>query len=95
VGGTNPALAYPPWTGAPSTGWPAAPPGDRRRRRGSRRPFWIALVLLLALVAAGIATVLMSANGRDSSLGPTTAVSLYSRHWNTEVSMGSMTTRVR
>jgi serine/threonine-protein kinase len=98
VGGTNPALAYPNWTPAPTpaTGWSTAPPGDRPRRRSTRRPLWIALVLLLALILAGLITVIMSERGDDESAGPrTTAVSTYSRHWDTEVSMGSKTTRVR
>jgi serine/threonine-protein kinase len=96
VGGTNPALPYPPWTAAPSTaGWTPAPPGDQPRRRGGRRPVWIALVLLLALILAGLATVVMSERSADRSAGPPAAVPTYSRHWNTEVSMGSMTTRVR
>jgi hypothetical protein len=57
---------------------------------------WIALALLLALILAGAATVLMSGGGgKDESAGPAAAVSTYSRHWNTGVSMGSMTTRVR
>jgi serine/threonine-protein kinase len=95
VGGTNPALAYPPWTSSPSgTGW-TAPPGEVPRRRTARRPLWIALVLLLALILAGIATVLMSEGGADESAGPPAAVSTFSQHWNTGVSMGSMTTRVR
>jgi hypothetical protein len=53
-------------------------------------------VLLLALILAGLVTVLMSERNRDESAGPLpTTVSTYSRYWNTEVSMGSMTTRVR
>jgi serine/threonine-protein kinase len=96
VGGTNPAQPYPPWTAAPSsTGWTPARPGDQPRRRGGRRPVWIALILLLALILAGVATVLMSERSADRSAGPPAAVSPYGRHWNTEVSMGSMTTRVR
>jgi hypothetical protein len=95
VGGTNPALAYPPWTPPPSgSGW-TAPPGEVPRRRSARRPLWIALALLLALILAGVATVLMSEGGKDESAGRTAAVSTYSRHWNTGASMGSMTTRVR
>ena len=93
VGGTNPALAYPPWSQT-GTGW-TAPPGDQPRRRGTRRPVWIALVLLLALILAGLATVLMSERDNDRSAGAPAAASTYSRHWNTEVSMGSTTTRVR
>jgi hypothetical protein len=96
AGGTNPALAYPPWTPpAPGSGW-TAPPGEVPRRRATRRPLWIALALLLALILAAVATVLMSGGGgKDESAGPAAAVSTYSRHWNTGVSMGSMTTRVR
>jgi eukaryotic-like serine/threonine-protein kinase len=97
TGGTNPALAYPQWTPAPSAaGWTARP-GEVPPRRTTRRPLWIALALLLALILAGIATVLMSGGGGDeaSSAGPPVAVSADSRHWNTGVSMGSMTTRVR
>jgi serine/threonine protein kinase len=93
VGGTNPALAYPPWSQT-GTGW-TAPPGDQPRRRGTRRPVWIALVLLLALILAGLVTVLMSERDDDRSAGAPAAATTYSRHWNTEVSMGSMTTRVR
>jgi eukaryotic-like serine/threonine-protein kinase len=95
VGGTNPALAYPRWAPNPSAGW-TAPPGEVPRRRATRRPLWIALALLLALILAGIATVLMSGNGGEAeSAGPPVRVSADSRHWNTEVSMGPMTTRVR
>ncbi len=89
VGGTNPALAYPPWTPAPSSaaGW-TAPSGEVRRRRAARRPLWIALALLLALILAGLATVLMSGSGGDEALSaarPVTA-SADSRDWNTGVS---------
>ena len=96
VGGTNPALAYPQWTPTPPAGW-TAPPGEVPPRRATRRPLWIALALLLALILAGIATVLMSESGGDkafSAVRPVTAAA-DSRDWNTGVSMGSMTTRVR
>jgi hypothetical protein len=94
VGGTNPALAYPPWSQT-GTGW-TAPPGDQPRRRGTRRPVWIALILLLALILAGLATVLLSGrDDNDRSAGAPAAASTHSRYWNTEVSMGSRTTRVR
>jgi eukaryotic-like serine/threonine-protein kinase len=94
VGGTNPALAYPPWRSS-GAGW-TAPPGEVLPRRTGRRPLWIALALLLALIVAGVATVLMSERGDENeSAGRPAAVSAYSRHWNTGVSMGSMTTRVR
>jgi eukaryotic-like serine/threonine-protein kinase len=98
VGGTNPALAYPQWTPTPtSAGWTAAPPGEVRRRRAARRPFWIALALLLALILAGLATVLMSESGGDEAISAArpVAAAADSRDWNTGVSMGSMTTRVR
>ncbi|HST67770.1 MAG TPA: hypothetical protein VLM05_21545, partial [Mycobacteriales bacterium] len=92
VGGTNPAIPYPPWS---QTGTWTAPPPDEPRRRGTRRPVWIALVLLLALILAGLATVLLSERADDDrSAGAPAALTTYSRHWNTEVSMGSMTTRV-
>ena len=82
VGGTNPALPYPPWAGPDGTGagrWTAAPPGDPPRRRGTRRPVWIALVLLLALVLAGVATVLMTGRGDDESAGrPARSLSTHS-----------------
>jgi tRNA A-37 threonylcarbamoyl transferase component Bud32 len=95
LGGSNPALAPPRWTPTPSGGW-TAPPGEVPRRRATRRPLWIALALLLALILAGIATVVMSGGGGDSeSAGPPVGVSADSRLWNTGVSMGSMTTRVR
>ena len=97
VGGTNPALAYPQWTPTPSAaGW-TAPPGEVRRRRAARRPLWIALALLLALILAGLATVLMSESGGDEAFSAArpVAASADSRDWNTGVSMGSMTTRVR
>ena len=95
VGGSNPDLAPPRWTPTPSGGW-TAPPGEVPRRRATRRPLWIALALLLALILAGIATVVMSGGGGDSeSAGPPVGVSADSRLWNTGVSMGSMTTRVR
>ena len=96
MGGTNPALAYPQWTPTPPAGW-TAPPGEVPPRRATRRPLWIALALLLALILAGIATVLMSESGGDkafSAVRPVTAAA-DSRDWNTGVSMGSMTTRVR
>ncbi len=68
VGGTNPALAYPQWTPTPTAaGW-TAPPGEVRRRRAARRPLWIALALLLALILAGLATVLMSESGGDEAI---------------------------
>ncbi|HEY7102002.1 MAG TPA: serine/threonine-protein kinase [Mycobacteriales bacterium] len=97
VGGTNPALAYPQWTPAPSAGNWTAPPGEVRRRRAARRPLWIALALLLALILAGLATVLMSESGGDDALSSARPVpaSPDSRDWNTGVSMGSTTTRVR
>jgi len=66
VGGTNPALAYPQWTPTPPAGW-TAPPGEVPPRRATRRPLWIALALLLALILAGIATVLMSESGGDQA----------------------------
>ena len=97
VGGTNPALAYPQWTPTPSAaGW-TAPPGEVRRRRAARRPLWIALALLLALILAGLATVLMSESGGDEAISAArpVAAAADSRDWNTGVSMGSMTTRVR
>jgi serine/threonine-protein kinase len=97
VGGTNPALAYPQWTPPPSTaGW-TAPPGEVRRRRSARRPLWIALALLLALILAGLATVLMSESGGDGAFSAARPVATTpdSRDWNTGVSMGSTTTRVR
>jgi eukaryotic-like serine/threonine-protein kinase len=97
VGGTNPALAYPQWTPTPTAaGW-TAPPGEVRRRRVARRPLWIALALLLALILAGLATVLMSESGGDEAFSAArpVAASADSRDWNTGVSMGSMTTRVR
>jgi eukaryotic-like serine/threonine-protein kinase len=97
VGGTNPALAYPQWTPTPTAaGW-TAPPGEVRRRRAARRPLWIALALLLALILAGLATVLMSESGGDEAFSAArpVAASADSRDWNTGVSMGSMTTRVR
>ena len=68
--GTNPALPYPPWA-APSTSgtggspWTGAAPADPPPRR-SRRPVWIALVLLLALALAGVGTVLLSERGNAS-----------------------------
>jgi hypothetical protein len=97
VGGTNPALAYPQWTPPPSAAGRTAPPGQVPRRRAARRPLWIALALLLALILAGIATVLMSGSGKDEAFAAArpVAVSPDSRDWNTGVSMGSMTTRVR
>jgi hypothetical protein len=67
VGGTNPALAHPRWTPAPS-GWTGTPAGESRPR-ATRRPLWIALLLLLALIIAGVATVLMSERGGDESAG--------------------------
>jgi serine/threonine protein kinase len=96
VGGTNPALAYPPWTPTPPAAW-TAPPGEVPPRRATRRPLWIALALLLALILAGIATVLMSESGGDEAFSAVrpVAAAADSRDWNTGVSMGSMTTRVR
>ena len=96
VGGTNPALAYPQWTPTPPAGW-SAPPGEVPPRRATRRPLWIALALLLALILAGIATVLMSEGGGDEAFSAVrpVAATADSRDWNTGVSMGSMTTRVR
>ena len=96
VGGTNPALAYPQWTPTPPAGW-TAPPGEVPRRRATRRPLWIALALLLALILAGIATVLMSESGGNEAFSAVrpVAAAADSRDWNTGVSMGSMTTRVR
>ena len=96
VGGTNPALAYPQWTPTPPAGW-TAPPGEVPPRRATRRPLWIALALLLALILAGIATVLMSESGGDEAFSAVrpVAAAADSRDWNTGVSMGSMTTRVR
>jgi hypothetical protein len=96
VGGTNPALAYPQWTPTPPAGW-TAPPGEVPPRRATRRPLWIALALLLALILAGIATVLMSESGGDQAFSAVhpVAATADSRDWNTGVSMGSMTTRVR
>ena len=96
VGGTNPALAYPQWTPTPPAGW-TAPPGEVPSRRATRRPLWIALALLLALILAGIATVLMSESGGDQAFSAVrpVAAAADSRDWNTGVSMGSMTTRVR
>jgi len=96
VGGTNPALAYPQWTPTPPAGW-TAPPGEIPPRRATRRPLWIALALLLALILAGIATVLMSESGGDQAFSAVrpVAAAADSRDWNTGVSMGSMTTRVR
>jgi len=96
VGGTNPALAYPQWTPTPPAGW-TAPPGEVPPRRATRRPLWIALGLLLALILAGIATVLMSESGGDQAFSAVrpVAAAADSRDWNTGVSMGSMTTRVR
>ena len=96
VGGTNPALAYPQWTPTPPAGW-TAPPGEVPPRRATRRPLWIALALLLALILAGIATVLMSESGGDEAFSAVrpVAATADSRDWNTGVSMGSMTTRVR
>jgi eukaryotic-like serine/threonine-protein kinase len=96
VGGTNPALAHPQWTPTPPAGW-TAPPGEVPPRRATRRPLWIALALLLALILAGIATVLMSESGGDEAFSAVrpVAAAADSRDWNTGVSMGSMTTRVR
>ena len=96
VGGTNPALAYPQWTPTPPAGW-TAPPGEVPPRRATRSPLWIALALLLALILAGIATVLMSESGGDQAFSAVhpVAAAADSRDWNTGVSMGSMTTRVR
>ena len=96
VGGTNSALAYPQWTPTPPAGW-TAPPGEVPPRRATRRPLWIALALLLALILAGIATVLMSESGGDEAFSAVrpVAATADSRDWNTGVSMGSMTTRVR
>jgi eukaryotic-like serine/threonine-protein kinase len=96
VGGTNPALAYPQWTPTPPAGW-TAPPGEVPPRRATRRPLWIALALLLALILAGIATVLMSESGGNEAFSAVrpVAAAADSRDWNTGVSMGSMTTRVR
>ena len=96
VGGTNPALAYPQWTPTPPASW-TAPPGEVPPRRATRRPLWIALALLLALILAGIATVLMSESGGDEAFSAVrpVAATADSRDWNTGVSMGSMTTRVR
>jgi hypothetical protein len=97
VGGTNPALAYPQWTPTPSgPGW-TRPRGEVRRRRSARRPLWIALGVLLALILAGLATVLLSGSGGDKAMSAVrpVAVGAESHDWNTEVSMGSMTTRVR
>ena len=51
---------------ASAAGW-TAPPGEVRRRRAARRPLWIALALLLALILAGLATVLMSESGGDEA----------------------------
>jgi serine/threonine-protein kinase len=86
VGGTNPALPYPPWAGPGGPGtpagagagpWTAAPPGDPPRR--TRRPVWIALVLLLALILAGVATVLMTGRDDDESAGrPARSLSTHS-----------------
>ncbi len=96
VGGTNPALAYPQWTPTPPAGW-TAPPGEVPQRRATRRPLWIALALLLALILAGIATVLMSESGGNEAFSAVrpVAAAADSRDWNTGDSMGSMTTRVR
>jgi eukaryotic-like serine/threonine-protein kinase len=96
VGGTNPALTYPQWTPPPSAGSWTAPPGEVGRR-STRRPVWIALGLLLALILAALATVLMSGSGGDQALPAVrpAAAAPDGHDWNTEVSMGSMTTRVR
>jgi serine/threonine-protein kinase len=95
VGGTNPALAYPQWTPS-AAGW-TPPPGEVRRRRSARRPLWIALGVLLALILAGLLTVLLSESGGTEALSAVrpVAVGAESLDWNTEDSMGSMTTRVR
>jgi len=95
VGGTNPALAYPQWTPS-AAGW-TPPPGGVRRRRSARRPLWIALGVLLALILAGLLTVLLSESGGNQALSAVrpVAVGAESLDWKTEVSMGSMTTRVR
>ena len=95
VGGTNPALAYPQWTPS-AAGW-TSPAGEVRRRRSARRPLWIALGVLLALILAGLLTVLLSESGGNDALSAVrpVAVGADSLDWNTEVSMGSMTTRVR
>jgi hypothetical protein len=97
VGGTNPALAYPQWTPPPSAAAWTPPPGQVRRRRSTRRPLWIAIGVLLALVLAGLLTVLMSESGGDHALSAVRPVAFGadSHDWNTKVSMGSMTTRVR
>jgi eukaryotic-like serine/threonine-protein kinase len=104
VGGTNQALAYPQWTPTPPAAGRTAPPGGVRGR-AARGPLWIALALLLALILAGLATVLMSGSGGDEAMAAArpVAASTDSRDWNTEVppascgghSGGSMTTRVR
>jgi eukaryotic-like serine/threonine-protein kinase len=76
TGGTSPGLPYPPWAGpggAATATWSGGPP----RRRGSRRPLWIALVLLLALILAGLATVLLSERD-DESAGRPAAISTHS-----------------
>lgn len=81
TGGTNPSLPYPPWASPAGTGpggWTGAPPGDPPRRRGTRRPVWIALALLLALILAGVATVLLSERGDDEGAGRPAAHSTHS-----------------
>ena len=77
-GGTNPALSYRPWpapsgsaTSSRAGAWSGAPPGDPPHRRGSRRPLWIALVLLIALILAAVVTVLLSERGDGSTDRPT------------------------
>ena len=80
TGGTNPALPYPPWANPSATGpgaWTGAPPGDPPRRRAGRRPVWIALVLLLALIVAGVVTVLLSERGNDRTAGRPAAISTH------------------
>jgi len=61
-------MPYPPWASPSSTGsgpspWTGSPPGDPPPARRTRRPVWIALVLLLALILAGVATVFLTERG--------------------------------
>ena len=53
--------------------------------------------MLLALILAALLTVLLSGSGGNEALSAVRPVTVgaESHDWNTEVSMGSMTTRVR
>ena len=68
TGGTSPGLPYPPWASPSTAGggpspWTGTPPGDPPPGGRHRRPAWIALVLLLVLILAGVATVFLTERG--------------------------------